>query len=112
MKIFELTVPAEHRIEVANKLKSEKYQHFSTDICNQAVTVLPFEVGSQTGYITAENKKRLHSLHKYCTKDIKFKKFQENLSAIAVLGSYYIFNCRNQTNWANSDPILALFKNQ
>ena len=112
VKIFELTVPAEHRIEAANKLKMDKYQHFSSDITNHTATVVPFEVGSHTGYISTQNKKNLHLLHKFCTKNVKFKKFQENLSSIAILSSYYIFNSRNLTTWSITDPILAPFKNQ
>ena len=112
VKIFELTVPAEHRIDTASKLKMAKYQHFSSDISTHTTSVVPFEVGSHTGYISSENKKNLHTLHKFCTKDIKFKKFQENLSSIAAISSYYIFNCRNQNIWSNTDPILAPFKHQ
>ena len=33
LHIFELTVPNESRIEIASKLKMDKYQHFKTD-CN------------------------------------------------------------------------------
>ena len=32
VNIYELTVPGEHRIEISNKIKTEKYQHFLTDI--------------------------------------------------------------------------------
>ena len=111
-QIFELTVPAEHRLKISNKLKMEKYQHFSSDITSHTVTVIPFEIGSHTGHINRENKSSLHTLHKYCRKDVKFKKFQDNISAIAVMGSYYIFNCRNLENWATPDPIFAPFPNQ
>ena len=44
--IFELTVPGEHRIEISNKLKSDKYQHFLTDITHYQPTVTAFEVGA------------------------------------------------------------------
>ena len=109
--IFELTIPAEHRIKKAHELKYEKYQHFISDIKNQTVKVLPFEIGSHTGYITQENKKTLHSLHKYCEKNITMKKFTQNISAIVVLSSYYIFNARNQENWDTLDQISAPFPN-
>ena len=110
--IFELTVPAEHRLKIANKLKMEKYQHFSSDITSHTVTVIPFEIGSHTGQINRENKLSLHTLHKYCKKDIKLKKFLDNISAISVLSSYVIFNCRNLESWATPDPIFAPFSNQ
>ena len=74
--------------------------------------MVPFEVGSHTGHIGRENRKRLHTLHKFCKKDIKLKKFIENISVIAVLGSYMIFNHRNLETWASPDPILAPFSNK
>ena len=43
--VLELTVPGELRIEEANRLKGEKYQHFTTDIKTHTVSVLPFEIG-------------------------------------------------------------------
>ena len=110
--IFELTVPGEARLDIAHKLKENSYAHFLTDIRSNSVTVTPFEVGAHTGHINIENKKRLHSLHSYCTKDIKLKKFRENISALAILGSYYIFNCRNQETWTTPQHILAPFPNQ
>ena len=38
--IFELTFPADHRIEVSNKLKFKKYQHFLSDITTYRVHIL------------------------------------------------------------------------
>ena len=63
--IFELTCPAEHKIETANRLKAQKYSHFETDIIHYKAPVIPFEVGSHTGYITRDNKTRLASLHRF-----------------------------------------------
>ena len=110
--IFELTCPAEHRIQTANQIKAHKYSHFETDIIHFKATVIPFEVGSHTGYITRDNKTRLASLHKYCKKSIKLKNFERNISAITILGSYYIFNSRSQDLWPEMAPILAPFPNQ
>ena len=109
--IFELTCPAEHRIETANQLKAHKYSHFESDIMHFKTTVIPFEVGSHTGYLTRNNKTRLASLHKFCKKSIKLKNFERNISAITILGSYYIFNCRSQDLWPEMAPILAPFPN-
>ena len=44
VSIFELTDPAEHRIEVSSKLIFEKYQHFLSDITTFKSSVTPFEV--------------------------------------------------------------------
>ena len=99
LEIFELTVPSESRISTAHNLKQEKYQHFSSDITRYKVSVNPFEVGSHTGYISRDNKEVLARLHKFCKGDIKFKCFRNNISAIAVLGSYFVFNSRNIETW-------------
>ena len=112
VSVLELTVPGETRIPIAHKLKTEKYQHLQSDIKTHTVSVLPFEIGSHTGHITRENAETLHSLHKFCTKEVKFKMFKKNISAITVLSSYYIFNCRNEKTWEKSAYILPPFPNQ
>ena len=110
--IFELTVPGETRIREAHRLKSEKYQHFKNDINSHTVSILPFEIGSHTGFISRDNMATLNTLHKFCTKDIKLKQFTKNISSITVLSSYYIFNCRNESDWGKSSHILSPFPNQ
>ena len=94
--VFELTCPAEHRIATAHTLKANKYSHFESDNTHMSVTVQPFEIGSHTGYVSTGNKTRLALLHKFCKNPIKLKSFVKNISAICVLGSYYIFNCCGQ----------------
>ena len=110
--IFELTVPGETRIREAHRLKSEKYQHFRNDINSHTVSILPFEIGSHTGFISRDNMATLNTLHKFCTKDIKLKQFTKNISSITVLSSYYIFNCRNENDRGKSSHILSPFPNQ
>ena len=110
--IFELTVPGETRIQEAHRIKTEKYQHFITDIKTHYVSILPFEVGSHTGYISRQNKDTLHTLHKFCSKEIKLKQFLRNISSITVLSSYFIFNCRNESDWGKANFILSPFPNQ
>ena len=112
VKIFELTVPGENRISEAHRLKTEKYQHFSTDIKIHTATVLPFEIGSHTGFISRENIKTLHTLHKHCKKDIKLKQFMKNISSISVISSYFIFNCRNERERGEASYILWPFSYQ
>ena len=108
IKIFELTVPGEARINIAHKLKLEKYEHFVSDIQLYSVSINAFEIGSHTGYISRENKANISKLHKYCKKEINFKQFRKNISAITVLGSYYIFNNRNTETWHTpSEYIVA-----
>ena len=112
VSIFELTVPGEQRIEAANKLKYEKYEHFLTDIQQYKPTVTPFEIGSHTGFISNTNKKNLREIYEFCKPNIKLKNFVNNISAIVILSSYYLFNCRNQEEWEESDFILPPFSNQ
>ena len=75
----------------------DKYSHFETDQNGKNVTVKAFEIGAHTGYITTENKTRLAHIHKFCKKSIKLKNFwKNNIAAITVMGSYFIFNSRSQ----------------
>ena len=60
-----------------------------------SVSVLPFEIGSHTGFVSKDNRSRLASLHKFCKRSIKLKKLINNISAICMMGSYYIFDCRS-----------------
>ena len=99
LDVFELTVPGETRISTAHNIKLQKYQHFCTDINSYKVSVIPFEIGSHTGYLTRENKESLKILHKFCKRELKFKSFKNNISAITVLASYFIFNNRNIETW-------------
>ena len=96
----------------ANRLKTEKYHHFLTDIVTHKVTLQPFEVGAHTGHISTDNQNYLHTLHKFCKKDIKLKKFKQNISAITGIASYFLFNCRNEKNWEGSDYIKPPFPNK
>ena len=111
LNIFELTVPAESRIKISHSLKYQKYQHLISDIGSQTVNIIPFEIGSQTGYISLDNKEYLKKLHKFCQTNIKLRKFKQNISALTVLSSYLVFNSRNH-GWGDMDPILPPFLNQ
>ena len=110
--LLELTVPGELCIQESNRIKGEKYQHFTTDIKTHTVSVLPFEIGSHTGYVTQNNSATLRTLHQYCKKDIKLKQFTKNISSIVVLASYCIFNSRNNQDWEETGYILSHFPNQ
>ena len=111
VNIFELTVPGETRLKISHNLKYQKYQHLNSDIRGHTVNIIPFEIGSQTGYISLENKGYLQKLHKFCENNIKLKKFKHNISAVSVLSSYFIFNSRNH-GWGDMGPIVPPFPNQ
>ena len=110
LTIWELTCPSEPRIDAAHVLKTDKYGHFITDIVDYKTEVIAFEVGSHTGLITKENKGRISNLHKYYQKGLKESTFLNNISAIVLLSSYYLFNHRNWSDWSESNPVLGPFK--
>ena len=103
--IFELTVcfDRDENFRFAHTLKENKYAYFLTDITELTPHVCAFEVGAR-GFITKDNSDRLKSLHKFCKKNIKFKSFVQNISALAVNASFYLFICRKDPVW--SDPPL------
>ena len=73
---------------MSHDLKYKKYQHLISDIISQTVSMIPFDIGSHTGYTSSDNKGHLQKLYKSCLKIIK--KFNQNISAITILRSYFI----------------------
>ena len=53
-----------------------------------------------TGNVSADNKKSLTSLHKFCTPGIKLSTFIKNISSLSIYSSYHIWLCRN-------DPVFV-----
>jgi len=98
----ELTVNWESNCVKNNIYKSDKYAHFVNDITTHKASVTAFEVGVR-GQLSKENMSRLHSLHTFTKKNIKFKTFTNNLSALAVNSSYFIYTCRKQPMWNQTD---------
>ena len=92
--LFELTMPGEHRIDVSNKLKSDKYSHFVTDCAPYTCTVTCFEISSK-GFISTRNHQNLKILHSYMTPDTKLSTLKKNMSALAIYTSYHIWLCRS-----------------
>ena len=109
LNIFELTVPFELNIEDRHKQKSNKYAHFIEDITNFTTTVTAFEIGSR-GYISSDNKHRLHLLHKFMKGGIPISKFQKNISALSVYSSYHIFLCRKDPTWSEPNYLGTPFQ--
>ena len=109
--IFELTCSFETNIEDANRRKSNKYQHFETDLADTGLKpfIVPFEVGSR-GLVTEDNRARLKKIHSFCKPEIVFKKFVKNLSALAVNSSYFVFLMRNEPLWTDTASLLPPFK--
>ena len=108
--IFELTVPFDTRIAAANALKIDKYGHFTTDINSEyTTTVTAFEISSR-GQVSRDNRERLRKLHKFTDKSTKLKTFINNISSIAIAGSYYIFVARKEATWSDTPTISPIFK--
>ena len=100
VNVFELTVPFEGNIKKRNTDKSNKYSHFTKDITTHKATITAFEVGSR-GYLTTENEQRLRKLCTFCEKGTKPKEFLENISKLAITGSYLIYTARKQPTWSS-----------
>ena len=103
--IFELTVPNEENIEERHRYKENKYSHFENEISLPTVRVEPFEIGANTGYINERNRNTIKKIHAFVKPNISLKLFTNNISAIAVLSSYYIYQARNQQDWQSLPPL-------
>ena len=103
--LYELTIPFEDRIKTSNILKETKYQTLLSDISlENSVGFSAFEVGAR-GWITKENKERLKDIFTFSNKETTPKRFIQEIGKLALLGSYFIFLSRNQTDW-NPPPLL------
>ena len=78
--------------------KNDKYEHLKEEIRNYTTQIFAFEIGAR-GYISRENRKRLKIIHKFCKSDIQLKEFEENIARLSINASYYIYLCRDQTEW-------------
>ena len=105
-----MTVPFDTRIDKAHELKMDKYSHFTTDIdTNYRTTVTAFEISSR-GQVSRDNKQRLKTLYKFTDKSTKLKTFINNISSLAIAGSYYIFVSRKEPTWTESSTLSPIFK--
>ena len=77
-------------IEKIHKEKSDKYATFLTDCTGYQSTVTCFEVSSK-GYLTTRNHGHLN-LYKFIVKS----SFKENISSLAIYGSYQLWLCRTE----------------
>ena len=97
-------MPHISNIEKRHEEKSNKYKYLETESNDYSVLTHALEVEIR-GYISKENKKTLHRVFKLCSSTKTFKEFQETTSRLAINASYYIYMCRNQTEWADL-PLL------
>ena len=82
--LFELTVPFTTRIKESNELKTDRYDHFLTDInSDYTSTVTAFECCSR-GLVTKENKDSFRKLHKFTDRSTPLKTFIKNIYYISI----------------------------
>ena len=103
-----MTVPWDSNINSAHTYKQNKYSALKLDL--QAVGFSTFlfccEV-SVRGQISKSNKSQLKTfLYKStdCPRS-NFKPFINNISKAALLGSFTIFNARNEPSWTITPPL-------
>ena len=99
--IAELTVPFEPNIPKAHEIKQSRYAGLLSDLNRAGVntSLVCFEIGSR-GLITQDNVARIRSILKF--KGVSFKKkISRDISKLALLGSYAIWNSRKEAIWDN-----------
>ena len=107
MSIFELTISFEPNIPQSH-YKQNKYTALVNDVKKAGFKcqLLCFEVGSR-GFISKENKGRLHELTRIFGLPRKQKLVTNGLSKLALMTSYGVYTSRNEPHWTDSG-ILCL----
>ena len=108
--LVELTVPFETNISKAHERKQTKYLDLVSDISDNGFTcdLTCFEVGSR-GLITQENVGHIVEIFSFVGKSKPSKKFMKELSKMALLSSYTIWNARQEPAWGSDDqPHISL----
>jgi hypothetical protein len=107
--LVELTVPFESNITKAHDRKSKKYLDLVADIEDNgfACDLTCFEVGSR-GLITSENAGHIDEIFSFIGAKPR-KSFARDLSKLAILSSYTIWNARHEPAWGSGDqPLVAI----
>ena len=99
LEIWELTVPMEENIAKRNLDKNNKYGHFPQDLSANKCKLTCFEI-SNKGFITDKNHAYLKHFHSFLKTGTKISLFKQNISALAVLGSFHIWLCRSDEEFA------------
>ena len=99
--LVELTVPFEANIQKAHDRKAQKYRDLVCDISDNGFTcdLTCFEVGSR-GLITPENVRNIDKIFTL-VKAKPSKSFRKELSKLALLTSYTIWNARQEPAWGS-----------
>ena len=102
--LVELTVPFETNTDKAHSRKQSKYADLVDDLNQKGYKCRLFcvEVGSR-GLITHDNEKRFCSIFQASRKEVRTLK--KELSNLALVSSYTIWNARHCAVWENSPNI-------
>ena len=100
IELLELTCSFEKNIEKANILKNLKYLGIKSDLeeAGWSCQLLPFEVGSR-GHVTKRNRKTIYEASQRNSIKLKHKEIIKDISKIALLCSFSIFQARCQPDW-------------
>lgn len=104
VQTFELTVPHISNLKKQHESKSNKYKYLESETKEYGVQTQAFEFEVR-GHISKESKRIIYKIYKLCSPKGSFKDFEANISKLPINGSYYIYMCRNQTEWADI-PLL------
>ena len=107
--LVELTVPFEHNISKAHERKTHKYADLVLDISQNGYncSLTCIEIGSRS-LVTPETNKRISEIFS-SIKAKPPKSLKKDLSKIAILSSYTIWNARHEPSWGATDqPHLQL----
>ena len=108
LHFWELTVSFETNFDFAHTTKQNKYAYLLTDVTTFKPSVTAFEIGAR-GFVSKQNGERLKLLHKFCKPGLKLKQFVDNISAISVNSSYFMFINRKEGVWCEPPPLCAPF---
>ena len=105
--MLELTIPHESRIDVGESLKTEKCSRLVDDIGhNWEIEFKTLEIGVR-GVLTAKNKSVLAILYELCNPNSPpFKIFTRQVITTALLGSYFMFLARKESDWPKNIPLI------
>ena len=100
IQLVELTVPFETNTDKAHDRKTSKYSQLAQDLEEKGFKchLICIEIGSR-GLISNDNVQRLQSL--FQANRTQLKTLREELSRLALLSSYTIWNARHNAVWEN-----------
>ena len=101
--LLELTCSFESNAEAANSRKTLSYKDMKTDLeeSGYKVFLIPFEIGSR-GFINKRNRTAITQILKEFSLKVNTKQLYINMSKIALLCSFTIFQAQAQPTW--QDP--------